>query len=374
MQIDYFGNNSIQKLEIILNNYNPKKIFLVTGGRSYQVSGAQDEIEEKLLGTEYYHYCGFEENPKFEELIEGARIFQEYNPDLIIAIGGGSVLDTAKVISILPPDKPQAERIVTGDFKGLDKKTPLIAIPTTSGSGSEATHFAVVYKDGSKYSIAHKTLLPEYVLLVPKFTYSMSKYQTAVSGMDAVCQGIESVWAKGGNTESFEYAKKGLKLVLDNLEPAVNSPNEENRTNMILGAYLVGKGINISKTTAGHALSYGLTSKFGLPHGHAVGTIMCSLIGLTCEKLSLEQSSKGSKVLDALKEVLDISSIDQIKPIFLSLVQSVGLDKPDKLSGYYSNKILKGLVEDVNLERLSNHPVDLSKNDIQDIYQKTLNG
>lgn len=374
MQIDFFGNNSIQKLDTLLVEYNPKKIFLVTGGRSYKDSGAQDEIEERLVDREFYRYYGFEENPKFEELLEGARILQKFKPDLIIAVGGGSVLDTAKIISIFPPDKSQAERIVTGDFKDLNKKTPLVAIPTTSGSGSEATHFAVVYKDGSKYSVAHETLLPEYVLLVPKLTYSMSKYQTAVSGMDAVCQGIESVWAKGGDTESFEYAKKGLKLLLDNLEQAVKSPNNENRAEMILGAYFVGKGINISKTTAGHALSYSLTSKFGLPHGHAVCTIMSSLIGLTCELLSKEHGDKENRILNTLKELFDISSIDQIQPYFLSLIQSLGLDAPDELSGFYSNQIINDLVEDVNLERLGNHPVDLSKRMIQDIYQKTLNG
>ena len=146
----------------------------------------------------------------------------------------------------------------------------LIAIPTTSGSGSEATHFAVVYVGGEKFSVAHPIyMLPNVVVLNPSLTYSMDSYQTALSGVDAFAQAMESYWSVNSTEESKKYSIEALELIIEHLPLAVNY-NDNSRDIMLHAANLAGKAINIAKTSGAHAISYVLTSKFNIPHGQAV--------------------------------------------------------------------------------------------------------
>ena len=149
---------------------------------------------------------------------------------------------------------------------------PVFAFPTTAGSGAEATHFAVAYKDRVKKSIGHLRVRPARVALVPEFTYSLSPYQTACTGFDAVSQAIESLWAKGATDESRAFARRAIEC-LGRLDKAVADPDPATREAMQLGAYWSGRAIDISKTTAAHALSYLLTARHGVPHGHAVAMV-----------------------------------------------------------------------------------------------------
>jgi alcohol dehydrogenase class IV len=157
---------------------------------------------------------------------------------------------------------------------------PCIAIPTTAGTGSEATHFSVVYKNKVKFSVADPRMIPATVILNPALTAQMSPYQTACTGMDALAQGIESYWAVGATGESWEYAEKAIRQAWLFLEKAVKNPDTESRQNMLEAAYWSGRAINISKTTLCHALSYSLTSYFGYPHGHAVALLLPAVFEL----------------------------------------------------------------------------------------------
>ena len=173
---------------------------------------------------------------------------------MIIAYGGGSVIDFSKIVSLFKNNLELFE----SDFnksKFISNKISLLAVPTTSGSGAESTEFAVLYKNNVKFSVINKIIMPDYVILDPKTTYSLSKKQIAYSGIDAFCQSIESLWAKNKNTCSEKYALKALKLIYSNLKGSYLG-NKTNRKGMLLGANLSGKAINISKTTAPHALSY----------------------------------------------------------------------------------------------------------------------
>ena len=277
-QKEYFGWGSIKNLEEIIKKENPKNIFLVTGKSSYTSSGAQEQIEKILFGMRITRFSDFSINPKLEEIQKGIDLFKKIEYDLVIAVGGGSPIDVAKSINLLSLNSESAKQYITGKSQILQAGKPFVAIPTTSGSGSEATKFAVVYINKQKYSLASDLLLPTYSIIDPQFVMSLPAYQTAATGMDALSQTIESYWSIHSTSESKGYSKDALKLLLENLEGAVNSPTKENKEKVAKASNLAGKAINITFTTACHAISYPLTSHYGVSHGHAVGLTLGEML------------------------------------------------------------------------------------------------
>jgi alcohol dehydrogenase class IV len=264
--VRYVLKNSNNELKKLLIEDSPKSIFLVTGNRSYEKSGAKKFIDNLLNGFTVKRFSDFADNPKIEDVNKGINIFLENSCDYLIAIGGGSVMDMAKLINI-GYDKNNIEDLTTKKAEISSPGKKLIAIPTTSGSGSEATHFAVVYVGGEKFSVAHPIyMLPNVVVLNPSLTYSMNSYQTALSGVDAFAQAMESYWSINSTEESKKYSIEALKLIIEHLPLAVKY-NDNSKNIMLHAANLAGKAINIAKTSGAHAISYVLTSKFNIPHG-----------------------------------------------------------------------------------------------------------
>lgn len=368
---EFIGVGSIQQLGSVIEELRPERVLIVSGKKSYELSGSKKVLEGFLEGIDFQRYSDFEENPKFDDLIKGAQLVRKYNPDLVLAVGGGSVMDTAKIISVLPGNLAQAERIVKGEEPVPGKIAPLAAIPTTSGSGSEATHFAVAYIGNDKYSVAGGVLLPDYVIVDPELTNSLPPYQTAVSGMDALCQAIESWWAKGATDESRRYAAEAIHLLYPNLEPAVNRPDPPVRLTMGKGAHLAGKAINISKTTAPHALSYGITTLYGIPHGHAVALTMGEFLVYNAGQAAINSGSGLKVSMAELFNMLGCDHAEECRDQFQTLMKSVGLEtKLGILAGDALD--IQKLVDLVNPERLGNHPFAITKTGIQAIYSLIL--
>ena len=259
-QEEYLGLGGIKHLEDILKNNHFENIFLVTGKDSYGSCGAEEAVYSLMSRYTFSRFCDFEVNPKIEDVERGISLFREKDYDMIVAIGGGSVLDIAKLIKILSPQSGKPKEYIKKEKEIEVQGMPLVAIPTTAGSGSEATHFAVVYIDKEKYSLAHDYILPEHAILDSKLTTNLPPKITASTGMDILSQAIESYWSVNSKDESKEYAQESISLVLNNLITAVNNPSPRSREFMLKASHLAGKAINITKTTAPHALSYPLTS------------------------------------------------------------------------------------------------------------------
>ena len=221
-----------------------------------------------------------------------------------------------------------------------------MALPTTAGTGAEATRFAVCYDGDVKYSIDFEAIRPSDVALVPEFTYSLSQYQTASTGFDAYAQAIESLWAKGTTDESRKYARSALGY-LQRIEEVVFHPTPESREAMLQGAYWAGRAIDISRTTAAHAFSYYMTSKYGIPHGHAVAMMFPFI--LTANATAIE-------------------SIPEIRPkgilLLLKRLEEVGLESLPQFAarmGLKWNALVDDLFSHVNLKRLGNNPCEVKK-------------
>ena len=328
-----------------LGNLPRTRILLVCGKNSFQASGAEAWFSQAGLNS-FTRFDDFSTNPKEEDLIRGVELFQQIQAEATLAVGGGSSLDMAKAINYFGSTGSNLDDFLEMRIPSSPSLKPLMAIPTTAGTGSEATHFAVLYRGHSKFSVADPSILPSHVWLAPEFTMSMNPYQTACTGMDALAQGIESFWAKGATPASKEYARQAIRLAQQNLLQAVISPTPENRTQMMEAAFLAGAGINISKTTAAHAFSYILTSEFGLPHGHAVALLLPFFAGYHQQAgITLEGVTQ-----DGLCSLLQQIHLARSLPVNASTLTSI-------------------LLDNVNIERLSNNPVPVTKEMIAAIAQ-----
>jgi alcohol dehydrogenase len=360
-QIVKFGTNSLDNLENFLKEKNPKSIFLVTGKNSYLKCGAKIKLDPILKNYKHIRFFDFEENPKIQDVEKGILLFNEHNCDLTIAIGGGSAIDIAKLINSLSNIPNDLEETIKSN-RLEQRPFPFVAIPTTAGTGSEATHFAVMYINGEKYSFAHKYILPDYVIINSEFTYSTPAYLTACTGADAFCQAMESMWATGGSAESKGYAEKAIILVWNNLVEAVVNNNYAAKDAVMEGAYWAGKAINISKTTASHALSYKMTSLFNVPHGHAVAITLVNVM-----KVNYDYAKEDIQQILSLISAEDLSDgVLKIKNFW----HQIGLCMKLSQLGIEESQISK--LSNCNLERLKNNPALLSKDFIEKLFRSLI--
>ncbi len=359
-QEEYFGLGSLNKLETILKKENLKKVFLVTGKNSFILSGARKKIENILdkNNIDYERFSNFSPNPQLSEIKKATKIFNKGKYDSIIAVGGGSAIDVAKAIKI---------------YKKISHKKPLIAIPTTAGSGSEATSFIVYYTGKEKQSKGNLDItLPNYSICDPELTFSLPKKIAASTGIDALGQAIESYWSINSIEKSKQFAQKSIKLLLNNLEQAVNNPTNESKENVMKAANLAGKAINISKTTACHSISYPITSYFNIPHGHAVGLTLGQMLeynfGVTPEDCLDKRGEKYvQNIINNLVNLLGVKNVSQAREKIKNLMSNIGLETNLSNLGVHV-KDLEILVEKgFSPERVKNNPRLLTKDSLRKI-------
>ena len=375
-QKEYFGFNSINNLKEILAQHNPKNIFLVTGKNSYEKCGAKPILDNLLKNHIITHFFDFEVNPKLNDIGRGIKFFKKNNCDFVIAVGGGSVMDVAKSINIISSNKEKPIEYITNKNNIGNKGKTLVAIPTTSGSGSEATKFAVVYIGKTKYSLDNELILPDYAIIDPQFTLNLSKNITASSGMDAFCQAMESYWCVNSNEESKKYAKEAIKIIIKNLPNAVNKPSKKSREAMSKAAHLAGKAINISKTTACHAISYPLTSYFNVPHGHAVALTLPSML-IYNSKIN-ENDLLDKRGVDYVRNTVNeiVKFIDAKNAYVASkkiedLMLGIGLKTKLNDLGIKTEKDIDVIIKNgFNPDRVKNNPRNLTEKALRDILYK----
>jgi len=370
-QKEFIGPNAIGKLADILSEVRPNNIFLVAGKSSYKTCGAEKKLEKLLKNFNLVYFNGFLPNPNINDVNNGIALFKKSKPDFVIAVGGGSVIDIAKAVNIISCQTGKPEDYIKGRALIERQGKPLVAVPTTSGSGSEATHFAVVYINGKKYSLAHHFIMPDYAIVDANLTLSLPIRITAETGMDALSQAIESYWAVGSTEKSKRYAQEAIKLILANLREATNQPNLHSRIAMSEAAYLAGKAINISKTTAPHAISYTLTYNHGIAHGHAVALTLGQMFIYNAKTDLYEiNDPRGKRYVDSttqeLYKFLAVNSAEEACNLISNLMINIGLET--RLTDFGLNDDdIKMAAGRVNLERLLNNPVRLTTATVKEI-------
>lgn len=318
------GLGSLARYPEFLEAFRVSRPLLV-GGRRHQST---------IQAAAYF--SGYHPNPDLSDALAGAEMFKANQCDCLISIGGGSAIDTAKAIK---------------HHLGLND-LPHLAIPTTAGTGAETTRYAVVYVDNKKTSLDFDWLTPDAALLDGQLLASLPVYHKHSCLMDALAQGIESYWAKASNEETRPTAVRGIKAVMAALEPYLAG---EQLQEMLKASYLCGRSIQLTRTTAPHAMSYALAKGYDIAHGHAVGLTlpwvwraMASHAHMQPLLAELEKLTGGPDALEALMRRLQLAA------------PQVNADELDRLAA------------SVNPLRMSNHPVPLTSDEVRHIYAQAL--
>ena len=372
-QSTFFGPGSIQQISAVLDNFTARRVFLVTGKHSFALSGAKKKLHRVLASCEVKHFAVSVSLPELAEVAHGVKLFQKGDFDLVLAVGGGAVLDIAKLISIFSTQTHPILVLINQPHLLTRRNTPLIVIPTTAGSGAEATHFAVLYIDKIKHSIAHPSILPDIAIVDPDLTLSMPPQLAAITGLDALSQGIESYWSVNATEQSKKFAHQAIKLAYHSLLPAVRKRDSKACIDLSKAALMAGQAINISKTTAPHALSYTLTAHFDIPHGHAVFLTLGEFLVHNSNAMDLDtQHPRGANyVRNTIQEIctlLDSPDAVTTHQNLQTLMFSLGLETHLSSLGITKNDF-DFITQNINLERLANHPRKVTHETVRSVLE-----
>lgn len=304
-------------------------------------------------------YTGFHSNPDLKDSEEGAGLYAKEQCDGLISVGGGSSIDTAKAIKARLNAKSEDD-VICSRIDG-NVRCPHIAVPGTAGTGSEATQIAVAYVNGSKVSLNHPSLRPDGVILDASLLDSLPLYHKKSCALDALSQGIESYWSRGSTDDSKVNAFLAIIGVLDNLKAYLEG-DPHAAEEMLDASYQSGKAIQITRTTAAHAMSYMLTKKMGLAHGHA-----CFLT-LPVLWESMQEKDEMQDILKDLSAKMRLGDI-RMGP---KLLKGILYDLDMQIPPVPDEAVLEELACSVNTERLNNHPVKMTKEEIKQIYRRAM--
>lgn len=354
-----------EHLEQVLGETGCRKYLLVCDS-SFPFLFIRDYF--KNLGLPYAAFDEFTPNPLYEDVCKGVDLYRRESCDTIVAIGGGSTIDVAKCIKLyaqMDPSRNYLEQPYT------DTGIPLIAIPTTAGTGSESTRYAVIYFNGKKQSVTHDSIIPDYAILEPELLRTLPLYQKKCTMMDALCQGIESWWSVNSTVESQAYSRMAVEGIMHHWHAYIFDNAAESRQRIMLAANLAGRAICITQTTAPHAFSYKLTSLYGIPHGHAVSLGLPEIWDYMLNHLDacIDSRGKGSlaKIFEDIAMAMGANSPSEAISVFRQMMNEMQLFQPQSENWKEDVNLLSSSVNPI---RLKNNPVELEMDAIKCLYKR----
>lgn len=282
----YGGENAMEQITEILKTNNAKKVAIFTD-KGIEKAGlfALPEAAVKASGASYYVLDELPAEPSYEAVQKLIDEFKRSGADFIVACGGGSVMDAAKLASVLVTDDYGVKELL--DTPGIAKKcVPIILIPTTAGTGAEVTPNAIVAvpERELKVGIVNENMIADYVILDARMIKNLPRPIAAATGVDALAHCIECFTGNKANPFSDIYALEGLDLILNNIEKACDDPEAmEEKNRMQIAAYYGGLAITASGTTAVHALSYPLDGKYHIAHGVSNAILLAPVMRFNSE-------------------------------------------------------------------------------------------
>jgi len=355
-------------LDCCFEQMQNQRILLVCG-KSYDNLEIRKYIEnisskEKI---EFVIFNDFQPNPKYESIELGIRLYRERECNVIMAIGGGSAIDVAKCIKLYANMNPSGNYL---NQKPVPNDIKLIAMPTTAGTGSESNRFAVIYYNGEKQSVCDESIIPDIVIFDPSALSSLPYYQRKSTMLDALCHAVESFWSIHSDDAGRQLSLESIREILNSKDEYLNNIYSGNMS-MLKAANIAGRAINITKTTAGHAMCYKLTGLYGYSHGHSAALCVSRLFPY---------------MYNHLEQCIDPRGKDYLKSVFDELIASFGYSDINGFVTFWDSLLadihspvkevtpsdIDILANSVNAERLNNNPVSLSKDSIKALYKQIL--
>lgn len=271
-ETSYFGKGARFEIPEEIHKRGFKKILVVTDKSLYEV-GVTDKVTEvlKKANIEYIVYSEVKPNPSIKNVMDGLQICKEFGADAIIAVGGGSSIDTAKAISILMTNPDRDMRSLNGASNTVNKGLPVIALPTTAGTAAEVTINYVITDEESKIKMVcvDPNDIPVLAIIDSELMASMPRGLAAATGMDALTHAIEGYITKAHNTMSDMFHMKAIELIFQYLPAAVNDKDEKAIEMMGYAQYIAGMGFSNVGLGIVHSMAHQLGAVYDTPHGLA---------------------------------------------------------------------------------------------------------
>lgn len=335
----YIGPGKVKEVGNILNSEKFKKVFVVTDEVLFGLGLLDPMIESiKAHNIEVVIYKGVEPDPTFGKVEEALAMCKSNNCDSIIAFGGGSVLDTSKVVAAAATNNCSPIKL-KGLLKVRKPILPFIAVPTTAGTGSEVTLAAVISDDitHQKATIVSPKIIPQIAILDPELTVGSPAHITTSTAMDALTHALEAYTNTYATKETDSYALKAIHLICENIETCYNTPTDlVAREALLVGSFYAGMAFTRTYVGYVHAFSHNIGGKYGVPHGLGNAVILPHVMK------SFKEVSKGrfANLYDFL-ELGDAFNEDEKATAFIKylfkLNQKLGL--PKRLEAFPANGI-----------------------------------
>lgn len=346
------GRGSVSKIPEMLEKVGINRPLIVGSAR---LAGKILKKSPVLLAAPVF--SDYHANPDLQDAAPAVKLFRESACDGLLSIGGGSAMDTAKAVKALLYAE-SLEDAVKGRFPD-EMPLPHVAVPGTAGTGAEATQNAVVYIGAKKVSLTHPALRPDGVILDADLLESLPLYHQKSAALDALSQGIESYWCRSASDDSRVHAYLAVLGVLDNLKAYLRG-DAHAAEEMLDAAFQSGKAIQITRTTAAHAMSYQLTKTMGVAHGHAC------MLTLPVLWEMMEDREEMKDVLEDLSRKMRLGDPRAVPKLLRGILFDLDMEIPE-MPG---EETLEHLADAVDPQRLGNHPVEMTREDILMAYRK----
>ncbi|WP_110954329.1 iron-containing alcohol dehydrogenase [Anaerosinus massiliensis] len=371
------GAGSIAQIKDVVESFEAKNVVVITDKGVWQTGLV--EKPKKILEDAGINVHIINDTPPEPALEQVNAIFdaaKSFECQMIIGIGGGSSMDTAKLVSLLLTNDVTLYDLVKGKKQFKRRGVPTLMIPTTAGTGSEATPNAIVLvpEEELKVGIVSEKMVSDCVILDPEMTVGLPKHITANTGMDALCHAIECYISKKANPFSDTFALKAIKLISRSIRTAYNDgKNLQAREDMLLGATFGGISIATSSTTAVHALSYPLGGKYHIPHGLSNAILLPDVM-----KFNLDVCEDKFKDIAVAME-LDIENCttrqaaEKMIENLYSMIEDMNVTCDLREKGI-NESVLDDLVDAAAkvTRLLDNNPKVVTKDDMREIYKKLM--
>lgn len=327
------GPGAVKKLVVNIKVRGLKNVLVVTD-KVLMDLGLPDSLLESLSdhGIRYSVYDNVQPNPTIENVENGRKMYKKMNCDGIIAFGGGSPMDCAKIIGARLSNPYLPVKLMKGLFRVLLPIPPLYCVPTTAGTGSETTIVAVITDPSNheKFAISDLKLAPKIAVLDPELLVNLPPHITSTTGMDAMTHAVEAYIGLNGNDFTDRNAESAVKLIFDNLEESYkNGSDLDARSNMLLASFMAGMAFTRTAVGYVHAIAHNMGGMYGVPHGLANAVIMPYVLEFSRkdaeEKMARLAVIGGLGSQSASNEDLSYKFIEKIKTM------NKNMEIPDKI-------------------------------------------
>jgi alcohol dehydrogenase class IV len=368
-----FGAGSIARLPDAVKSLGASRAFLVTDA-GLVAGGIAGGIATRLgdAGLEVVVYSELRPNPAIEDIAAGASALRRFGQSVVVGLGGGTSLDGAKGISLAAANDVPVRDL---DYRNqrVNPGLPVIAVPTTAGTGSETNSFGVIedHEAGRKFYIGNPSVQPRVVILDPELTAGLPPAPTAATGVDALTHALESLMARQANPFSHGVALEVIRSVHTWLPVAVESGEDlEARAQMLLAAHLAGLAFANTGLGLAHALAHTLSAMLGTVHGVALAVVLPAV-------LEFNLSARRTE-LDEAAQVMGVHAADDNGPASAAIQSVAALRKRLRmastltevgLEGAMVARLVDGALDDVVL---ANNPVQPERGQLEDLVRSLL--